>query len=112
MRVLITGIRDFVDPRVIPRAVEDSGFTVSRVITGSFFGVEQQVRAWAEGAGIPLELHVPDWATHRLHAGEARNSEMLRACDAVIVIWTGMDKAKLVINAARETRKPIHLHHI
>lgn len=112
MRVLITGIRDFVDARVIPRAAEDSGFNVTRVVTGSFFGVEQQVSAWAEGAALPVTVYKPDWMRHRLRAGDARNDEMLDACDAVIVIWTGVDKSKLVVDAARKRRLPLHLHHV
>ena len=112
MRVLVTGIRDFVDPRVIPQAIRDSGFDVSQLVTGTFTGVEQQVSAWGRETGVPVVLFKPDWPRFRLKASAARNNAMLDAAEAVVVIWTGNDSAKVFVTEARKRKLPLHLHHV
>lgn len=112
MRVLITGIRDFVDPRVIGQAVADSGFLVTTVLTGSFYGVEQQVAAWAAKVDLPVVRYKPDWIRNRLQAPRIRSETLLDDADAVIVIWTGNDAAKYFVDGARLRRKAVHVHHV
>lgn len=69
--------------------VEESGFDVDEVVSGTARGADQAGEAWAEREGLPVERFPADWDEHGKAAGPIRNEEMADYADRVIAIWDG-----------------------
>ena len=55
MRTIIAGSRDINSYVLVCRAVRESGFDVSKVLSGAARGVDKQGERWALRRDIPLE---------------------------------------------------------
>ena len=92
MRVIIAGSRGIVDIGLIPRAVRESGFDVSEVVSGCARGVDRLGSSWARSENKPVQYFSPDWKGYGKRAGFVRNSEMADNADALIAIWDGRSR--------------------
>ena len=103
MEVLISGSRTIDDPEVIAKAIDDSGFEITGILSGGAKGVDALAEAWAEQHDIPVTRIVPDWKRHGRGAGFQANKKLLARADAVIAIWDGKSKGtKDVIDKAEK----------
>jgi len=80
MRTIIAGTRSIVDLAAVERAVAESGFDITCVISGCAVGVDALGEQWAAARGIPIEYYPADWRGLGFGAGPARNEQM--ACAA------------------------------
>jgi hypothetical protein len=90
MKTIIAGSRGISDPALVARAIKESGFSITEVVSGHAPGVDLLGEEWAEKNQIPVKLFPPDWS--RLgaqRAGFIRNNEMARYADAMIGVWDG-----------------------
>lgn len=107
MKVLICGSRSITDLKQIERAVRESGFEISEIISGGAKGVDSLAEEFAAAKHIPTRVIKPDWKTYGRRAGIVRNLEMVRAADAVIAIWDGVSRGtRSSIDFAKKEGKP------
>lgn len=90
MRVIIAGSRTISDPSVVAKAVAESGFHITQVLSGCAPGVDLLGEDWAASQGIPVERHPAQWDQYGWkRAGKIRNQRMAEAAEALIAIWDG-----------------------
>ena len=89
MRTIIAGSRTITDPSLVARAVAESGFEISMVLSGAARGVDHLGAEWARERGVPVQSFPADWKRLGRGAGPARNQAMVTQADALIAIWDG-----------------------
>lgn len=105
MRTIIAGSRSINDYDALSKAIKDSGFEISTVISGTASGVDKLGERFAQENNIPLLKFPADWEKFGRSAGYKRNVEMAENADALIALW---DKksfgTKHMIDIAREKK--------
>jgi hypothetical protein len=104
MKVIIAGSRSIGTFSLVQRAVEQSGFDVTTVISGGCSkGVDRLGEDWALANQIPCEVMKASWHLHGAKAGMLRNAKMADRADALIAIWDGVSKgtANMISNAKK-----------
>jgi hypothetical protein len=89
MKVIIAGSRHGVHPLDVYAAIKESGFEITEVVSGGAMGVDSLGEAWARQEGIPIKQFIPDWDRIGKAAGFARNRDMAKYGDALILVWDG-----------------------
>lgn len=92
MKVIIAGSRHIhwaVASNEIAAAVEDSGFEITEVVSGTALGIDQGGERWAANRLIPITQFYPEWEEYGKAAGPIRNEDMAIYADALILVWDG-----------------------
>lgn len=89
MKVIIAGSRDIEDYELVKRAIAESGFKITEVVSGDARGPDQLGEAWADDNNVPVTLFPAKWNVHGKKAGMIRNEEMAAYAQALIAIWDG-----------------------
>ncbi|HXG66007.1 MAG TPA: SLOG family protein [Blastocatellia bacterium] len=76
MKVIIAGSRDITDYEVVKRAIEESGFEITEVVSGTAAGVDQLGEWWAELRAVPIARFPADWMNYGMRADAIRNAQM------------------------------------
>src|SRR5690606_10229445 len=63
-----------------------------RVIHGNAPGVDLLADAWAVTKGYPVTAYPALWKKYGKRAGVVRSLEMVKDCDAAILVWDGESK--------------------
>ena len=92
MKVIIAGSRDIDEIDPIQEAVEDCGFNITEVISGTARGVDKLGEQWAEKNNIPIKQFPAKWDKFGRSAGHKRNAEMAEYAEALIAVWDGVSK--------------------
>ncbi len=92
MRVIIAGSRNIADYKEVCNAVRNSGFVITRVLSGMARGVDTLAVRYAEDNRLPYDKCPADWRKHGKSAGYKRNVHMSENADALIAIWDGTSK--------------------
>lgn len=110
MRVIIAGSRTITDLETVVRCIEESGFELREVVSGTAKGVDQLGEQWARALGIPIARFPADWETHGKRAGYLRNIDMGEYADALIAVWDGESKGtKHMIDIMNSLNKPVYI---
>lgn len=111
MRTIIAGSRTITDFAEVEKAITNSGFQITEVISGGCVGPDLLGERWAMQNGIPKTLFLADWKQHGKAAGPIRNSEMAASADALILVYDGKSRgsADMLMKAHSKGLK-IHLH--
>jgi ribonuclease HI len=113
MKTIIAGSRTVEALETVSRAIAESGFQITTVISGTAKGVDQLGEQWARANGIPVERFPADWKTHGNYAGHIRNRQMAENADALIAVWDGKSKGtKSMIEIAVGKGMPVHVHKV
>lgn len=108
MKVVVAGSRTIDNYHAVEQAIEDSGFDVTEVISGTAKGVDSLGIIWAENNEIPVLFFPANWNKYGKRAGYLRNVEMADNADAVIVLWDGRSKgSKHMIDIAKRKNLPL-----
>lgn len=91
MRVIVAGSRSIKVMAYVERAIEESGFKITTLLSGCAEGVDKLGEEWAEKRGIPVLRFHPDWKRGS-KAGNARNNLMAGSAEAVIIVWNGVSR--------------------
>lgn len=111
MRVIIAGTRAVSDVGLVARAVVDSGFEVTEVVSGGARGVDRLGEEWARSQGIPVRRFPADWDRYGRRAGPVRNQEMADYAEALIAIWDGNSAGtRDMIGRARAKGIPVFIY--
>jgi len=109
MRVIIAGSREIVNYNTLLKAITDSGFEITTVVSGGARGVDRLGERYAREHNIPIIQYIPDWDKWGKPAGYIRNKEMADNADALIALWDGESKGtKHMIDIAKA--KGLHVH--
>jgi len=92
MRTIIAGSRTIRDYALLERAIVESGFHITEVVSGKESkGVDRLGEIWAERHSIPVKWFPADWSLGR-KAGPIRNRQMAEYADALLALWDGKSK--------------------
>jgi len=89
MRTIIAGSRSINNYATVCQAVQRSGFSISRVLSGMAAGVDTLAIRYAKDYGLPLDRFPAQWSTWGRSAGYRRNVQMAENADALIAVWDG-----------------------
>lgn len=89
MKTIIAGGRTITDYQLVLSAIEDSGFTITQVVSGMAPGVDTLAVQYATEKQLPLAEFWADWNRLGRAAGPMRNRQMAEYADALIAVWDG-----------------------
>lgn len=112
MKVIIAGGRDFKDFDAVKKAVADSGFAISEVVSGACrlkrsshltyaSGADGLGERWADENGIPCKRFYPEDYGPWPACGPKRNAVMAGYADALILMPGGSGSASMLLEAGR-----------
>lgn len=108
MIVSITGSRTIFDYKLVCQAVNESRFTITKIISGGAGGVDTLAEVYAKNHGIEFEEFPANWKMYGKRAGLLRNKEMAAVAEAAIVVWNGKSTGtKDYVSHLGD--KPVHL---
>lgn len=111
MKVIIAGSREGFVAKNVFEAVEQSGFSISEVVSGGARGVDRDGEYYARCNNLPVKQFIPKWDMLGKAAGFWRNDEMAKYADALVAIWDGKSKGtKHMIDAMTKLGKPIYVY--
>lgn len=86
MRVICAGSRTIDDYFVVQYCIEQSGFEISKMLSGCCRGVDRRAEEWAKLNRIPIDPYPANWDKYGKKAGPIRNGIMADRGDALIAI--------------------------
>jgi hypothetical protein len=107
MKVIIAGSRGITQMQAVEEAVKNSGFEITKVISGGAKGVDSLAIDWARANSVPYNVMPAKWKDIRVDgavvkensygkynaiAGLMRNEQMATVGDALIAIWDGQSR--------------------
>ena len=92
MRIIIAGSRGITDYGTVLKAIGDSGWVPTTILSGTAKGVDLLGERFANEYNIPLERFPANWDFFGKRAGFVRNEEMARNADALLAIWDGKSR--------------------
>lgn len=112
MITVIAGTRAICDYEVLKQAIAESGFTITKVLSGDARGVDKLGIQWARENRIRVEKFRPQWydarGNYKPYAGFERNIQMGHQCEALIAVWDGRSKGtKQMIDAATRAGRKV-----
>lgn len=110
MKVIVAGSRSVTNDLVVDAAIEDSGFKITELVSGTARGVDRLGEDWAKSRCIAIKRFPADWNRYGKSAGYRRNVEMAEYADALIAIWDGKSKGtQHMINIAQEQKLKVYV---
>jgi hypothetical protein len=128
MIVAIVGDREVTDYSLVDKAIEQSGFEVTEVVSGGARGVDSLAERWARDHNIPCKVFKADWNNLRApgavikvnkwrkkynaNAGFARNQDIVDYAEAVIAIQPNgpTSGTQDTVRRTKKAKKPLHYY--
>lgn len=114
VKVIIAGSRTITDYGTVVGAVEDSGFEITEVVSGTAKGVDQLGERYAMDECIPIKKFKPQWAKYKKTAGFIRNEKMVNYVapnGGLILVWDGQSSGSAhTLKYAKQKGIKIYLH--
>jgi hypothetical protein len=85
-KVIVAGSRTIKDYKVVEKAIIDSSFEITEIVSGTAQGVDKLGEKYADLNGIPIKRFVAEWDRLGKSAGPIRNEEMACYADALIAV--------------------------
>jgi hypothetical protein len=89
MKVIIAGSRKIKNYDLVEKAIKDSGFEVTEILSGCAGGVDELGEQYAARYNIKISYFPANWSTYGKGAGMIRNYEMSKIADALVAVWDG-----------------------
>lgn len=110
MRVIIAGSRDLERIEYIEKAVEESGFDITHIISGAARGIDKNSIVYAVKTKTHYTVYPAEWDKYGKSAGYKRNMTMADNADALIAIWDGESRGtKHMIDIMNNQNKPVYI---
>jgi hypothetical protein len=107
MRVVVSGSRTITEFALVEKAIRESGFEISVLLSGHAKGVDRLAERWAKENGIPIETFPALWEVHGIIAGHLRNGEMVDKSEGLIAVWDGLSAGTrdIIVRAKKKDRR-------
>lgn len=113
MKVIIAGGRNFEDYEVVKKAIEESGYLITEVVSGKAPGVDSLGERWAKENNIPIIPFPADWSTYYRAAGPIRNQKMADYSDTLVAVWDGVSRGtKDMVRRMKKMNKDVHIKYV
>jgi len=117
MRVIIAGSRHIISMQELEKAISDSNFEITEVISGGAPGVDKLADIWAQRNEITFHRIPAKWKSFGKGAGVKRNAQMANYAyekqGALIAVWDGMSRGtKNMIEQAEKYLLECHVHYV
>lgn len=110
MRTIIAGSRSIDDYQALCKAVQESGFEISQVLSGAATGVDILGERYAREHGLPVLRFPADWKRYGRAAGPIRNRLMAQQAEALIVVMLpNSPGSKNMIQIAHQAGLKVHV---
>jgi len=111
VRVVISGSRTIKDKNLVWKALNESKFTITELISGGAQGVDTLGEAWARSKNIPVKVYRPDYSLpNPKYAPLLRNQKMAEVGDALVAIWAdGSRGTAHMIGCMEKLHKPMEV---
>lgn len=111
MKTIIAGSRTISDPLELEKAIKDSSFIITEVLSGGAQGVDSLGASWANANKVKCTFYYADWKQHGKIAGPIRNSFMASEAEALILVWDGKSRGSNdMLNKANAKGLKVHVH--
>jgi hypothetical protein len=111
MKVIIAGSRENITYDDVVKAISQSKFVISTVISGTARGVDRFGEKYASENCINIEKYPADWDKYGKSAGYRRNELMATKADALIAVWDGQSKGtKHMIDIAKKNGLSVFIY--
>lgn len=107
MKTIVAGSRGITNIDLLNRAIRESNFKITEIVSGGADGVDSLGEQWALANEIPVKKFIPSWSIHGRAAGSMRNQVMAEYADALIAVWDGKSRgtADMIRRAKKEGLK-------
>jgi hypothetical protein len=113
MITIIAGSRYGVTYQDVLNAINESGFDITEVVSGTAKGADTFGELYSEQNNIPLSNFIPQWKTLGKKAGIVRNCDMGDYADALIAVWDGKSKGtKHMIETATNKGLKVYVYNL
>ena len=125
MKIIIAGSRSINDYNTIKKAIKDSSFDITEIVSGNANGVDKLGEKYAKENNISVKIFKPDWKNitikgaivkenkygkYNAKAGIDRNEQMGDYADGLIAIWDGKSNGtKHMINYMKKKGKEVYI---
>jgi hypothetical protein len=110
MKTIIAGSRTLTDIAHVQRAISDSGFEITEVVSGKARGADTLGEMMARRLRLPVKEFPADWSKGP-SAGPIRNRQMSDYAEALILVWDGESKGSAnMLQEAKKRGLRIHQH--
>lgn len=110
MKVIVAGSRTITDREFVERAIDDSEFDITEIVTGGASGVESLAQVVAVDNNMARSIFIPDWKKYGKSAGPIRNKKMANYADALIAVWDKKSRGtKNMIETMQNLKKPVEI---
>lgn len=94
---------------ILEKAIEDSGFEITEVISGGAGGPDRAGEQWAERNAVPVTVIKPNWKLGR-GAGLIANRQLAEVGEALLAIHDGESKGTTdMIEHMKSAGLPVHV---
>jgi hypothetical protein len=90
VRIIVAGSRVITSQALVEKAIRESGFSISVLLSGHARGVDQLAEEWAKSNKICVELYPANWDLYGKMAGPIRNGEMIEKAEGLVALWDGV----------------------
>jgi hypothetical protein len=110
MKVVVAGSRTIKEYNDVRKAIENSKYKITEVVSGTAVGVDRFGEQYARQHDISIKQMPANWGEYGKRAGVLRNSDMAEYADAAIIVWDGKSPGtKHMIDSMIKLKKPYHL---
>lgn len=133
MRVIIAGDRECSDIDLVEKAISQSGFEITEVVSGGARGADKMGELWARANDVPIKIFKAEWYNikakdarvkerqnpwtkrmekYNANAGFSRNQQMADYADALIALQPDgpTDGTQDMIRRAKANDLKIHIY--
>ena len=111
MKTVIAGSRSINNINYLYKAIQESGFEITEVVSGGAKGVDKLGEQYAKAHNIKVTGFPAEWNKYGKAAGVIRNQKMAEYADALIAVWDGSSKGTLnMITNAKTSGRASHLN--
>lgn len=114
MKVVVAGSRTIKDKDLVWKALNETKFEITELISGGAQGVDQLGEEWAHSKNIPIKVYKPHYAIENpRYAPLLRNTNMAHDGDALIAIWKDESRGtEHMIGCMKKLNKPVEIIYV
>lgn len=111
MKTIVAGSRNIKLYSIIEKAIQQSNFEITTIISGTANGVDKLGEEYAKKNNLSILKFPANWNLYGKSAGYIRNDEMAKNAEALIAVWDGKSKGtKNMIDIAKKKELKVFVY--